>query len=284
MAAAALTHVPDPEAGKEVQFCPIQGLPIHRGQRVRTLPGFHLISLGAGRQALALGHYEAFGKSFPCHDLEYLHADDKVFICAEDHKAFLNQMSMQYHKYIRHELEERKAERKRLRERAKERSARSVAHAKQLEQRAAQVKQKRPAEPATARQPPSSPSKASPKVSAADDPYLGAVAAPAAATIDPYLGAVATPTLAAVASPAGATEPQPAELPPPLLLAPEPAAAACPAASAVPAAPAPVRPQPVEEDDLYGDVAGSAAKKQRSTSTYASAIGSMLANDFDEED
>merc|ERR1719336_192403 len=105
-------------------------------QRVRTLPGFHLLSLDAGKEALARGSYVAFGTQFPCQNLEYLHPDDKVFICPEDHKAFLNQMSMQYHRYIRHELEERKAERKRLRARAVERKARSEAHA------AAQVQQR----------------------------------------------------------------------------------------------------------------------------------------------
>lgn len=121
----------EPEAGMEVQFCPIRGLPIVRSQRVRTVPGFHLMSLEAGRDALSEGSYKAYGETFPCQSLYYLHPEDKVFFCDTDHKAFLNQMSMQYHRYIRHELEERKGERKRLRERAAERQARSAAIAAQ---------------------------------------------------------------------------------------------------------------------------------------------------------
>merc|ERR1719336_1184430 len=113
-------------------------------QRVRTLPGFHLLSLDAGKEALARGSYVAFGTQFPCQNLEYLHPDDKVFICPEDHKAFLNQMSMQYHKYIRHELEERKSERKRLRARAAERKARSEAFAAEAQQRQQQQQHQRP--------------------------------------------------------------------------------------------------------------------------------------------
>merc|ERR1719191_1983989 len=133
-------YVPDLEPGQEIQFCPIKQQPIVRSQRVCTLPAFHLLSLGAGREALARGYYEAFGQRFSCTELEYLHPDDKVFICAEDHKAFKNQMSMQYHRYIRHELEERKAEKKRLRARASERQARSAAIAAQ--QQVAQQRQK----------------------------------------------------------------------------------------------------------------------------------------------
>merc|ERR1719230_195186 len=121
----------EPEAGQEVQFCPVRNLPIVRRQRVRTLPGFHVLSLDAGREALAQGSYKAYGQSFTCTGLEYLHPEDKVFVCDLDHKAFLNHMSMQYHRYIRHELEERKGEKKRLRERAVERQARSAAHAAQ---------------------------------------------------------------------------------------------------------------------------------------------------------
>lgn len=290
---ANLGYVPEHEPGTEVLFCPIQGLPIVRSQRVRTLPGFHLVSLGAGRQALALGHYEAFGKKFPCHDLEYLHTDDKVFTCAEDNKVFLNHMSMQYHKYIRHELEQRKAERKRLRERATERQARSVAHAKQLEKKAAQAKLKRPQTPQTpavARQPAASLGKASPAVSpavaaggdlATNDPYLGESAAGAAAAApptvaadpystaeDPYLEPTAPAASSSVSAEATSSAAAPAET----------SAALRPAPAAVD------RPRPADEEDLYGDVAGDSAKKPRTASTYASAIGSMLANDFDEED
>lgn len=129
----------EPEPGREFQFCPIRQLPIVRHQRVRALPGFHLLSLDAGKEALARGFYDAYGKQFPCQNLEYLHPDDKVFLCPEDHKAFLNQMSMQYHRYICHELEERKEERKRLRARAVERKARSEAHAAQAQQRQQQA-------------------------------------------------------------------------------------------------------------------------------------------------
>lgn len=132
--AEGIAYVPETEPGHEVQFCPIRNLPIIRSQRVRALPGYHLLCLAAGREALARGYYTAFQTKFQCTDLEYLHIDDKVFICPEDHKAFLNQMSMQYHRYIRYELEERKAERKRLRERAVERLARSAAQLQQRQQ------------------------------------------------------------------------------------------------------------------------------------------------------
>ncbi|CAK0799109.1 unnamed protein product, partial [Prorocentrum cordatum] len=84
MAARDICYVVEADAGREVQFCPIRGLPITRGCRVRTLPGYHLLSLDAGKEALARGSYEAFGEQFPCQGLEYLHPDDKIFTCAED--------------------------------------------------------------------------------------------------------------------------------------------------------------------------------------------------------
>ncbi|CAE8648900.1 unnamed protein product, partial [Polarella glacialis] len=54
------------EAGKELQFCPVRGTPIQRGYRVRALPGFHLLSLDAGKEAMARGSYEAYGKKWMC--------------------------------------------------------------------------------------------------------------------------------------------------------------------------------------------------------------------------
>merc|ERR1719507_158619 len=145
-----LARAPEAEPGREVMFCPILGLPIVPALRVRTLPGFHLVSLDAGKEALARGSYQVLGQRFPCQSLEYLHPDDKVFICAEDNKAFLNEMSMRYHRYIGHELKERKAERKRLRERAEERKGRSAAHqAAQLQLKEQQ--QQRQVRPQTSR-------------------------------------------------------------------------------------------------------------------------------------
>ncbi|CAE7915682.1 unnamed protein product [Symbiodinium sp. KB8] len=120
MTMEALVGGLETEPGSEPHFCPVKALPIKRTHRVRTLPGFHLLCLDAGKEAMARGSYEAFGQRFHCESLEYLHQDDKVFICPQDQKAFLNQMSMRYHQYIRHELQERKEERKRLRERAEE--------------------------------------------------------------------------------------------------------------------------------------------------------------------
>lgn len=123
-APAGLAWAPKLEPGQEVLFCPVRKLPIQRDARVRTIPGFHILSLDAGKEALARGSYKACGdKDFSCTDLQYLHPDDKVFTCEEDGKQFLNEMSLHYHRYIRFELEERKEERKRLRERAAERKA-----------------------------------------------------------------------------------------------------------------------------------------------------------------
>lgn len=290
----ALAYVPEVEPGNEMQFCPIRQQPIIRSQRVRALPGLHLLSLGAGREALARGHYDAFGQRFACSDLEYLHVDDKVFICAEDHKAFKNQMSMQYHRYIRFELEERKAERKRLRERAAERQARSAAHA------ARQQQQQPPAAPATATAA-AAPARTSTVASAAAAPSSkGAVGAEAAgqplAINDPYLGegsggaAKATddpysvpndpepPTAASTAATSAAA---------PLAAAAAPPAAAA-SAAAVPAAAAPKvtvrKPVPPDEEDLYDDVGGPEVKRPKQASTYANAIGAMMTDDFDEDE
>lgn len=262
-----LATSPEAELGKELHFCPIRGLPIQRSQRVRTNPGFHLLSLDAGKEALARGFYDAFGARFNCVSLEYLHPDDKVFLCAEDHKAFLNQMSMQYHRYIRHELEERKAERKRLRERAEERKLR----ASQMHARAA-AGAPEPHAPMTPMTP--APSRLAPPVAAPqeedysllakDDPYSQAVAAapsaPAAPTKQAGAAVAAAQPLPLAAEfhdiPASTVQPQPASK-----------AAAQP-----------------DSEDLYGDVDGREAKKARGDSTYASAMTAMLGNDFDEDE
>lgn len=337
--AEGVGFAPENEPGSEMQFCPIRQLPIVRSQRVRTLPGFHLLSLAAGREALANGYYTAFGQKFTCTDLEYLHVDDKVFMCAEDHKVFLNQMSMQYHRYIRYELEERKSERKRLRERAAERQARSLAHAAREQQKKEQVhqqtqlRQKEPqAAPADPRAsaPAATPGAVStPAVSAVgteaanqqlavNDPYLATPAGAPVAVDDPYAvpedpyqeGAAEASAAAPKAAPAAGKPPagpgqtsvgshrEAAEAPV------VPAAAATAAVpQQAPAAASPVAPRPAvpvaaqnasapaksqekdaTADDLYGDVADREVKKPRTTSTYASAIGAMMTDDFDEDE
>eukprot|EP00927_Polykrikos_kofoidii_P020395 TRINITY_DN1965_c0_g1_i1.p1 TRINITY_DN1965_c0_g1~~TRINITY_DN1965_c0_g1_i1.p1 ORF type:complete len:344 (+),score=67.47 TRINITY_DN1965_c0_g1_i1:75-1106(+) len=209
-------YVVETEPGLEIQFCSVLGLPIEKGHRVRTLPGFHLLSLSAGREALARGSYQAFGQKFPCHDLEYLHPEDRAFICAEDNKMFLNQMSMQYHRYINHELGERKEERKRLRERAAERHARSVAHAaaqqkQQQQQEREQKRARRQQAAATADGSGGGVGGAAVNASVGADPYLPAdTSATTLATEDPYGAAAEDPYLAdvpgtaAVAAPPGA--------------------------------------------------------------------------------
>lgn len=291
--AEVVGYVAEVEQGSEIQFCPILQQPIIRSQRVRTLPGFHLLSLGAGREALARGYYDAFGQRFSCAELEYLHPDDKVFICAEDHKAFKNRMSMQYHRYIRHELEERKLERKRMRERATERQARSAAHAaRQQQQQQAPVAAKtavasggREADPRSVSTssvaPPAASTagaEAASQLLAINDPYGDS--GESRVTHDPY--AVAedgephsdAPALAAVPISTAST----------VVASKPPASAPAAVVVAQPPKKAQVKPPSVDEDDLYGDVAGPEVKKQKTASTYASAIGAMMTDDFDEDE
>mmetsp|Transcript_101661 Transcript_101661/g.270388 ORF Transcript_101661/g.270388 Transcript_101661/m.270388 type:complete len:348 (-) Transcript_101661:106-1149(-) len=332
------------ESGKELLFCPIRGLPVVRSQRVRALPGFHLLSLDAGKEALARGSYDAYGDQFPCQNLEYLHPEDKVFICPEDHKAFLNQMSMQYHRYICHELEERKEERKRLRARAAERKARSEAQAAQAQQRQqlqAQVLAKGQAQPqgqAQAAAPqvvplqgqllapprPAAPSAVpaaaahnaaaatsaaalagadaaaqllaagdlepaeEPALAATDDPYAAAAAgedpyletsAPEAATTAIPSAASPAPAAAGPAAAGGVTAPSAAES-----AATVPSALAAVLEGTQPAATPMPRVAVAEEEDLYGDIGEREAKRSRTASTYATAMGAILSEDFDEDE
>lgn len=255
--------VVEAEPGNETQFCPIRGLPIVRSQRVRTLPGYHLLSLDAGRQALALGSYQAFGETFACNDLHYLHPEDKVFICSEDHKAFLNQMSMQYHRYICHELGERKAERRRMRERAAERQARSAAHQQaQAERRGKKAKH---------------------------DPYLADPPAGSHATVDPYLtdaGDAAAKDVPAVvppvsSAPVASTVPLESK---PSAKAVRSAATEVKKAAPVAASQASLKIPSDDEggDDLYEDL--DSRKQTKTTSSYATAVGAMLDGNFDDDD
>lgn len=275
MADSSVAFVADIEPGDETQFCPIRNLPIKRGQRVRTLPGYHLLSLSAGREAVARGFYDAFGERFECTDLEYLHTDDRIFICAEDHKAFKNQMSMQYHRYIQHELNERKGERKRLRERYYERQARSLAHAARQQQPATASK---PATTKTAREPASDPRVMAPASSSAG---VEAAEAGLGTTREAALGTdVATDDPYALAP-----DPEPA--------AASQAASEIGAVATSSAVPAPLasasssakKPIPVasDDDDLYGDMEPD-TKKQKSASEYTNAIGAMMGDDFDEDE
>jgi len=286
-------YVAEVDQGSEIQFCPILQQPIIRSQRVRSLPGFHLLSLGAGREALARGYYEAFGQRFSCTELEYLHPDDKVFICVEDHKAFKNRMSMQYHRYIRHELEERKLERKRMRERAAERQERSLAHAarqQQLQQApplpalTAGSSAGREADPRTV----STSSVAPPAAitagaEATNDPYGDS--AESGVTHDPYAVEDGEPPSDApvpVAVPISTASTTVASSKPPAL-APPPVAVAQPKQEAEVKAPVKA-PATDDDDDLYGDMGGPEVKKQKTASTYASAIGAMMTDDFDEDE
>jgi len=109
------------EKEANISFCPIKGLPMIDEMRVRTIPGFHIISYEAGMEAKQKGSYEAFGETFECTDLEILHKDDKVFVCEEDKKMFLTKASKEYYQYIHFELEAKKNERQRLFERNEER-------------------------------------------------------------------------------------------------------------------------------------------------------------------
>jgi len=314
-----IVHVLEPEPGLEVHFCPILALPILREQRVRTLPGFHLLSLAAGREALARGSYQLHGQKFPCNSLEYLHPYDKVFICAEDHKAFLNLTSMHYHRYICHELEKRMAERRRLRERAAERQARSQAHAAQRQHQArreAHERQREVAAPANAsvltqtssgsgktlpmpvkgRPVSASPAAvagadaASQLLFATNDPYLGGNAPPQhaeeafATVVDPYLD---TPNESHGPARAGGTGASVNRRAPPL---PSPGKRPLPLAtgstSVTPTLSntTPVTRSVPSEDDVYGDMAERGPKRQRPASAYATAIDSILTNDFDEDE
>lgn len=305
------------EPGREVHFCPIQGLPIRRSQRVRALPGFHLLSLEAGKEAVARGYYDAFGQRFACVHLEHLHPDDKVFVCAEDHKAFLNQMSMQYHRYIRHELEERKAERKRMRARAEERKIRAE-KAKQQAQAQAQAAPRAPAAPAAAPAAPSRPS----ALRHTTQPAAAAAAPEAAAGSKPKKQKKEQPTApltpaAALAPPTPGTEAAAAPPKPKKQKKAEQASTPAAAPPAVPAPPpAPAEPPrlavasdpyslPEEADllmgllgssgadasaaarseDIYGGLEQSEAKKGKgSDQDYATAIGAMLEGGFDDDE
>eukprot|EP00811_Abedinium_folium_P001519 NODE_11390_length_1290_cov_3.677558.p1 GENE.NODE_11390_length_1290_cov_3.677558~~NODE_11390_length_1290_cov_3.677558.p1 ORF type:complete len:317 (+),score=112.05 NODE_11390_length_1290_cov_3.677558:122-1072(+) len=315
-----MDDMPEVEVHSEVVFCPIENLPIVRSQRVRTLPGFHVLSLCAGKQAVARGYYDAFGQRFPCHDLEYLHPEDRIYVCPEDRKAFLNKMSMQYHRYICHELGERKVERKRLRERVAERQARSLAHAAQLQQQrlqqAAEARQWRrePLRLGTATAPAIAPpatalSDAASLLLVTNDPYLAAptTAAATAATAaaetaddayeiedDPYIvedtvgsSRRAPPAHSGGAGSSGTAAPPAAVTAPAVARAvvvgdvPARDAVAVEAATGIAAVP----PEQDEEEDLYGGDSGAAAPKRLcGASTYATAIDSIFADDFDKDE
>lgn len=247
------------EPGNEAQFCPVLGLPLKRTHRVRTLPGFHLMSLDAGKEAMAQGSYEAFSQRFKCEGLEHLHPEDRVFVCPQDNKAFLNQMSMRYHQYIRHELEERKVERKRLQQRAEERRARG-------ERRPEATLRPVPATmpPATTPSTPITPTPAGDRTKETlevstmpvsevrrSGPPVSVPKRKNAESADPRLSQAPLPTPPAV---------------------PPASKAVAPAESMVP------------EEDLYGNIGDDDAKKQKTGSSYASAMTAMLKGDFDEDE
>eukprot|EP00439_Symbiodinium_sp_Y106_P033402 s4355_g4.t1 len=241
MTMEALVGGLETEAGSEPHFCPVKALPIKRTHRVRTLPGFHLLCLDAGKEAMARGSYEAFGQRFHCESLEYLHQDDKVFVCPQDQKAFLNQMSMRYHQYIRHELQDRKEERKRLRERAEERKARADRHRQQPDSLSARA--------------------------VATDP---APAAPAPALPDPGLETRPSSLADVPETPPPVEDFQEVKLPKPRNEAdPRLASTLTPLPVQTPMTPAPSTQKP-PVDDLYGDLGGEQAKRQKTGSAYAS--------------
>jgi len=275
-----LAKPPEADPGREVQFCPILGLPIVPALRVRALPGFHLLSLDAGKEAIARGFYVAFGDKFPCHNLEYLHPDDKVFICTEDNKAFLNEMSMRYHRYIGHELMVRKAERKRMRDRAEELKVRrrqqlaAVAPAEPpMQTQELPQKRRRQFSQDSAPSAVAAPAVADPYQSATEDSFV----APAAAAADPYLAA--TETVEAAPAPAPA-----ADLAAPVAVATPSPAVAAPHSPPVPSVAAPLAAAPAAhaDDDMYEEM--GSAQPPKSSSAYANAIGAMLGDDFDDED
>eukprot|EP00930_Biecheleria_cincta_P002058 TRINITY_DN103115_c0_g1_i1.p1 TRINITY_DN103115_c0_g1~~TRINITY_DN103115_c0_g1_i1.p1 ORF type:complete len:319 (-),score=84.00 TRINITY_DN103115_c0_g1_i1:36-992(-) len=310
MTLESLVSSVEPEPGTEPVFCPVRGLPVKRGFLARTLPGFHVLSLEAGKEALARGKYEAFGKSFVCEGLEYLHTDDKIFICEQDNKAFLNHMSMRYHQYIRHELEERKQERRRMRERAEERKARSERHRQQPEREvqsarslptanAGQAAASSPAKASSASQAPGAsksaasslkqskakpgdaPEGAQPAQAAQEDPYLDTPmvkAEPEPTDVPVPTDAVPAtqPRVAPIAQASPAAVPAPAPVPPPRPAAP------------VAALPKPLPPVTAVKrevtEDLYGDIGESESKKQKTGSSYANAMSAMLGGDFEDDE
>ncbi|CAL1152688.1 unnamed protein product [Cladocopium goreaui] len=263
------------EPGTEAQFCPVLKLPIKRTHRVRTLPGFHLLSLEAGKEAMAQGSYEAFSQRFRCEGLEHLHPEDKVFICPQDNKAFLNQMSMRYHQYIRHELQERKAERKRLRERAEERRARADRH------RQPDVARLGPTGTPTT-PPPGDKNEPGAKIRRVtweqgtqfnkDSPEVPQVPVVHEATSPWKRRSEADPRLAA----------------PPVAKPVAPLTPATPVTPMTPVVPessiVTEKPLPSEEDDLYGNIGGNEAKDQPTGSSYASAMNAMLKGDFEDDE
>eukprot|EP00397_Hematodinium_sp_SG-2012_P057575 GEMP01072124.1.p1 GENE.GEMP01072124.1~~GEMP01072124.1.p1 ORF type:complete len:356 (+),score=87.03 GEMP01072124.1:44-1111(+) len=113
--------VPEDEA--KVAFCPVLGLPLVMERRVRTSPGFHILSQEAGIAAQKQGTYEAYGAAHQCESIELLHKNDEVFV-THDKKAFLTETSMQYYNYVHYELEEQRNERQLLHDRAEQRKRR----------------------------------------------------------------------------------------------------------------------------------------------------------------
>jgi len=270
------------EPGNEAQFCPVLGLPIKRTHRVRTLPGFHLLSLDAGKEAMARGSYEAFSQKFQCEGLEHLHPEDKVFICPQDNKAFLNQMSMRYHQYIRHELQERKAERKRLRERAEERKARADRHRlpPEVASRTTTTTPMTPMTPGvTGSDKTTEPAQKIRKITQEPFHESASTASPSPSPISQVT--VPTEVAAGHKLRIRSEDPRlfaapPVDVPPKVA----PVALTAPPEKSI----VTEKPLPSEEDDLYGNLGGDEAKDQKIGSSYASAMNAMLKDDFDEDD
>jgi len=141
-----------PEEDTKISFCPILGLPLIMERRVRTSPGFHVMSEEAGQKALKVGQYEAYGDIYKCESLEPLHGDDTVYICQEDKKAFLTEASRDYHRFVHFELEQKRTERQRLQDRneqrkrlraaEKERQAEESAEKRRLDEQKRQEKKR----------------------------------------------------------------------------------------------------------------------------------------------
>ncbi|CAD7936201.1 unnamed protein product [Amoebophrya sp. A25] len=112
------TLVPKEET---VPFCPIRNAPICPEGRARSLPGFHLMSIDAAREALPSGRYRAYGSEYVIRDFEVLHPKDTVYECEVCHKVFLNQGSLQYHHYLKHEMKNTLRDKQRLRDAAERR-------------------------------------------------------------------------------------------------------------------------------------------------------------------